>query len=75
MTSWGSDNHLHSTRRREEVADYSAHEDADKYMGDDFDEGGTEYDFEGLHKPVEDQYLDPMYEDRYYLPEPDFDYL
>ena len=75
MTSWGSDNRLHSTRRREEAADYSVHEDADKYEFDEYDEGGDGYDFERLHEPVEDQYLDSIYEDRYYLPEPDFDYL
>lgn len=54
--------------------DYNIREDVDKYEGDDYDEGGADYDFENLHGP-EDAYLDAAYEDRYYLPEPDFDYL
>ena len=72
-SSWSESNRLHSTRQRLDAADYSISEDADKYEGDEFDEGGTDYDFDSLHEP-EDRYLDAAYEDRYYLPEPEFDY-
>lgn len=36
MQSWSESNRLHSTNKRIEQADYSIHEDADKYEGDDF---------------------------------------
>lgn len=34
MQSWSESNRLHSTNKRIEQADYSIHEDADKYEGD-----------------------------------------
>jgi hypothetical protein len=72
-SSWSESNRMHSTNKRIEAADYSIHEDADKYEFDEYDEGGPEYDFEMFHEEPEDAYLDAAYEDRYYMPEPEFD--
>lgn len=75
--SWSESNRLHSTRMREDAADYSISEDADKYEGDYENDASDDsyldgaFDYEEPY--AEDRYLDASYEDRYYLPEADFD--
>lgn len=43
-SSWSESNRLHSTRMREDAADYSIHEDADKYEFDESDFEDAAYD-------------------------------
>jgi hypothetical protein len=81
-SSWSESNRLHSTRMREDAADYSIHEDADKYEGDyendapddSYLDGAFDAEFDGSFDDyAEDRYLDSYMEDRYYAPEADFD--
>ena len=75
-SSWSESNRLHSSNVREESADSQLDDffeaEAEELFLADIIEENYEDAFSRFDEPL-DRYLDAAYEDRYYLPEADFD--
>lgn len=76
-SSWSESNRLHSSNMRNDAAvdalDEFYTKEAESLAIDDVIEDNYDDAFSRFDEP-EDQYLDAAFEDRYYLPEVDFDY-
>ena len=76
-SSWSESNRLHSSNVREESAQSQLDEfreaQVEEFIIDDIIEENFDGAFSRFDEPAPDRYLDAAYEDRYYLPEADFD--
>jgi hypothetical protein len=76
-SSWSESNRLHATNQRidafENQIDEFYSNEAEALAIDDVIEDNYDDAFSRFDEP-EDRYLDAAFEDRYYMPEADFDY-
>ena len=76
-SSWSESNRLHSSNMRNDASEDALNEfytnEAEALYIDDVIEENYDDAFSRFDEP-EDRYLDAAYEDRYYMPEADFDY-